>query len=465
MKKRFKIAALAVMGMSLVLNAQEKVTTENGDKADFVYKEGKVGIGTTTPDKKLTVLNNIKILKSGNARTQGDKAELIFGELNSDSYSGGIRIENTNSNPGYVNPKMVFSLQNRNTSTLDQVKDRMTISPRGYVGIGTSDPKSQFYISGGSNDWNDFNQGHALGTIHLDPENTSDNYGNAITFGASDSSDGETAQAGIYVRSDGGYGTKMYFSTTNSYAVGSKTAMAIDADGKVGIGLGAFNPKSQLHITGGSSDWNELSQGHALGTIHLDPENASNNFGNAITFGASDSNAGETAQAGIYVRSDGGYGTKMYFSTTNSYAVGSKTAMAIDSGGKVGIGTTSTGSHRLAVEGSIGAREIKVEATGWSDFVFYNDYKLPSLMEVENHIKEKGHLKDIPSAKDVEKNGFYLGEMDAKLLQKIEELTLYTIEQEKKITVLEKQNSKLEKQEKEIEELKYLVKKLIEKKN
>lgn len=96
-------------------------------------------------------------------------------------------------------------------------------------------------------------------------------------------------------------------------------------------------------------------------------------------------------------------------------------------------------------------------------------HNLPTLEEVENHIKEKGHLKDIPSAKEVEKNGIYLGEMDSKLLQKIEELTLYTIEQEKKIKGqedrFEKQNVKIEKQAEEIKELKELVNKLIKTKS
>ncbi|CAM1357637.1 hypothetical protein [Tenacibaculum halocynthiae] len=152
--------------------------------------------------------------------------------------------------------------------------------------------------------------------------------------------------------------------------------------------------------------------------------------------------------------------------------------MVIQSNGNVGIGTTNPGSWRLAVNGQIRAKEIKVE-TGWSDFVFYDNYKLPTLQEVENHIKEKGHLKDIPSAKEVEENGIFLGEMDSKLLQKIEELTLYTIEQEKKlksqedkINVLEKQNSKIDKQQKEIEEqekkikrLDSLVQKLLKNKN
>ena len=124
-------------------------------------------------------------------------------------------------------------------------------------------------------------------------------------------------------------------------------------------------------------------------------------------------------------------------------------------GGSVGIGTTNPGSWKLAVNGKIRAKEIKVE-TGWSDFVFENDYKLPTLQDVEKQIKEKGHLKDIPSAKEVEKNGILIGEMNSKLLQKIEELTLYAIEQEKKIKKLESFNTRfiefqkrLEKMEKE----------------
>ena len=116
----------------------------------------------------------------------------------------------------------------------------------------------------------------------------------------------------------------------------------------------------------------------------------------------------------------------------------------VNKSGNVGIGTTNPGSWKLAVNGKIRAKEVKVE-TGWSDFVFYDDYKLPTLEEVETHIEEKGHLKDIPSEKEVEENGILLGEMNAKLLQKIEELTLYTIQQQK-----------------EIEELKSLVEKLVE---
>ncbi len=109
---------------------------------------------------------------------------------------------------------------------------------------------------------------------------------------------------------------------------------------------------------------------------------------------------------------------------------------------KVGIGT-ETPDAKLAVNGNIHTKEVKVDLVGWSDFVFDSDYNLPTLKSVEHHIKEKGHLKDIPSAEDVAKNGVFLGDMDSKLLQKIEELTLYTIDQEKRIENLEAQNKKL----------------------
>ena len=122
--------------------------------------------------------------------------------------------------------------------------------------------------------------------------------------------------------------------------------------------------------------------------------------------------------------------------------------------GKLSIGTPTTGTHKLAVEGSIGAREIKVEASNWSDFVFNKDYKLLDLEDVENYIEENKHLPDIPSEKEVLEKGINLGDMDAKLLQKIEELTLYTIEQEKKIGRLERENKKIKLLENKLNALK-----------
>jgi len=105
--------------------------------------------------------------------------------------------------------------------------------------------------------------------------------------------------------------------------------------------------------------------------------------------------------------------------------------------GNVGVGISKP-AYKLDVNGVIRAKEIKVE-TGWADFVFDNDYKLPILSEVESHIREHKHLPGIPSEAQVKEEGVNLAEMQIKLLQKIEELTLYVIQQDKKIQQLEKQ--------------------------
>ena len=118
---------------------------------------------------------------------------------------------------------------------------------------------------------------------------------------------------------------------------------------------------------------------------------------------------------------------------------GSIECMSILNGGNIGIGTTAPGSYKLAVEGKVGAREVNVTMAAWSDYVFADDYKLPSLRSVEEYIKQNRHLPEIPSEKEVVENGVDLGAMNALLVKKIEELTLHIIEQEKRIEKLETQ--------------------------
>ncbi|HEY9259077.1 hypothetical protein [Chitinophaga sp.] len=136
----------------------------------------------------------------------------------------------------------------------------------------------------------------------------------------------------------------------------------------------------------------------------------------------------------------------VYGSTYNSsaYFIGGGTNYMA---GKLAIGTFNPGNYKLAVEGTIGARRVKVTQGSWADFVFYPDYKLPSLEEVEQFVKTNQHLPEIPSAKEVEKEGLDVGEMNKKLLQKIEELTLYIIEIRKESTA---QRAELEMLKKEI---------------
>ncbi|MFL9485768.1 hypothetical protein ACI6Q2_23520, partial [Chitinophagaceae bacterium LWZ2-11] len=100
--------------------------------------------------------------------------------------------------------------------------------------------------------------------------------------------------------------------------------------------------------------------------------------------------------------------------------------------GNVGIGTTNTGSNKLAVEGTIGARKLKItQVTPWPDYVFDSAYTLTPLAQVEQFIKDYKHLPGVPSAKEVANRGLDVGDNQAVLLKKIEELTLYMIEMKK----------------------------------
>lgn len=127
--------------------------------------------------------------------------------------------------------------------------------------------------------------------------------------------------------------------------------------------------------------------------------------------------------------------------------------MYIGNNGNVGIGTTSINdlNYKLFVETGIRTRRVKVDQTGWPDYVFHSTYKLPSLQDLEAYIRKNNHLPDMPSAKEVQENGLDIGDNQAALLKKIEELTLYIIEQEK---TNKKQDKIIESQNREIKDLK-----------
>jgi len=106
--------------------------------------------------------------------------------------------------------------------------------------------------------------------------------------------------------------------------------------------------------------------------------------------------------------------------------------------GSVGIGTANTNGYKLAVGGNIIAEEIVVKLKEtWPDYVFNRGYKKTNLDELENYIQGNGHLPNMPTAEEISTQGVNVGDVQAKLLEKIEELTLYLIEQDKKIEKLE----------------------------
>jgi hypothetical protein len=145
---------------------------------------------------------------------------------------------------------------------------------------------------------------------------------------------------------------------------------------------------------------------------------------------------------------------ELYVGNLRDSENGASIAIKALANGNVGIGTASP-QEKLTVAGTIGAREIKVSTNAGADFVFEPGYKLPELSELEKFVKTNKHLPQIPTAKQMVDNGVNLGELNIKLLQKVEELTLHLIEKDKELS---QEKVKNQSQEKRIERMETLLK-------
>jgi hypothetical protein len=134
----------------------------------------------------------------------------------------------------------------------------------------------------------------------------------------------------------------------------------------------------------------------------------------------------------------------------------------VTAAGKVSIGASNTTDvdYKLFVDKGIKTQKVKVTQAGWPDYVFHQQYKLPSLTEVEKYIKANNHLPEVPSAQEIESDGLNLGDNQATLLKKIEELTLYAIDANKKIEQQQQQINLLQQQSVIIKQLQDEVKKI-----
>jgi hypothetical protein len=198
----------------------------------------------------------------------------------------------------------------------------------------------------------------------------------------------------------------------------NNTAISVTSGGNVGIGT--TSPGVPLEIKGTGSVVPLLKVGDATG-----------NYTWFVGGGYNDFNS---------------YGASLrFYSSSNSIVFRTATAgpaMTIVQSGNVGIGTTNP-QYLLSVKGTVGAQEFVVTNTGWSDYVFQPGYRLRPLREIGAYIQANHHLPDIPSEAEVREKGVSIGEMQAKLLAKVEELTLHMIRADERNNRLELRNQEL----------------------
>ncbi|CAH0277432.1 MULTISPECIES: SlyX family protein [unclassified Pedobacter] len=246
----------------------------------------------------------------------------------------------------------------------------------------------------------------------------------------------------------------LYFRKTSNNAGQTWSKVLLETNGNVGIGT--TNPRGVLdiatHIPDGmlGAVLGRLPEGDGTGNgTFVGVQGFNTNVLDGKSFSILHNFYGETNSSINFHRGKDVTGGFISFNTSSNLE-----RMRIDAFGNVGIGTL-TPREKLSVNGNIRAKEIKVEATNWPDYVFEEGYKVGTLKGLESYIKTNKHLPGMPSAKEVERNGVELGEMNKLLLKKIEELTLHLIEHEHKMN---EQSDVLVKQQKEISELKEKIK-------
>lgn len=395
-----------------------------------VRETGNIGIGISSPGAKLDVNGNImtsqgsggKISLFDNNSTRNNRIELFAdtegAKINSTFSTGGT---------GAIN-------------FLTAGTNRMKINDSGNVGIGTIDPLYKLDIRGES-----YSQGHTIQayspTLTLKRNTTTGGYVQGIQTQQQD-------------------GTNNWFfgnHSTSDFRISkgdfSAPKLIVTDTGNVGVGI--VNPSTKLEV------YNTAGQGHLTLLGNDDSSQELSRISLDYKIQGVDHVIGRISSF-YQTQTNNGSGGLRFFSR---YQGSLNEAMRVDSNGNIGIGTTSptaklevvgksSFTDNMKVNAKIEAKEIKVTLTPTADFVFEEDYNLPKLEDVEKHIKEKKHLPEIASAKQMEKEGVNVGEFQIKLLQKIEELTLYTIEQNKKIEAQNKQileqNQRIEKLEKKI---------------
>ncbi len=391
----------------------------NGAEAMSLTSAGNVGVGTATPYAKLAAVGNISAGSAASAAAGTNLASITASATKSQLYL--IRSVGT-----WADTWWEWTHDNDNKlklgfSTVPQAEfANGSASFFGYVGIGPAAPAAKLHVQ-------------RDGAV------------------ATDYSLSQLFVGGT----DGNKRLAVAYDTTNNVGLiqayvngGAVQNIALQSAGG-NVGIGTTTPASKLQLTGENV---ELSMGRT--SIDTTPYTR---FGMTTGYDTYwTSNATYSTGAWNYV-STAGWGSQatridqmngtIQFDTTSGGVnpITWSNRLYIANNGNVGIGTMNPGTYKLAVNGTIHTQGVVVDTSGWSDYVFDQDYRLAPLSEVEAHIKAHKHLPGIPSAADVAEHGVSVGDMQSKLLGKIEELTLHLIRIEKENAELRQRVQKLEK--------------------
>jgi len=282
------------------------------------------------------------------------------------------------------------------------------------LGIGTSTPIAELDVTGGIRSSN-LSGTSGFNIVHVG----SDGILNKLAP--------PSGNANQYVLYGDGTWNSLPVGAVNWALSGSNDLYNTNASGRVGIGT--TTPSQQLEVQH-DDQHGGIAINQTSGTYYKS-EIKFNHQGNQKW--AIGTNLGNTSSQSFFIWDHVAYKSRFYIDEKGKIFIGDFT-------GNLPCVSCTTDLYKLYVEGGIAARDIKVTANNFPDYVFEKNYKLPSIGELEQFIGQNGHLPGIPSKKEVEANdGFDVGDMQIRLLEKIEELSLYIIDMQKQIDELKLQ--------------------------